>query len=103
VRSTGYMSHMDLGEYIRENRAARGYTIYELAEMVGHNFTYISKVEHSRCVLGWDALEAYATALDVPIEELIWRRMDIEIERLNKRLPRQCQIDDVQFTYRTAS
>ena len=94
---------MSLGEYIRHNRDGRGFTIYELAEMVGHDFTYISKVEHGHCILGWDALERYAVALDVPIEEMIWRRMDIEVTKLNKRLPAGCQIADIQFTYRKAA
>lgn len=61
---------MTLGERIRALRRGR-YTQRELAERVGINLTYLSKIENDADVPGEDALRRIADALDADADELL--------------------------------
>ena len=63
------------GERIRELRKARNLTQRELAEKVGINFTYLSKIENSKIPQGQFPREVkirqLAAALDADTDELL--------------------------------
>ena len=64
-----------VGQRIREIRKDRNLTQRELAERVGINFTYLSRVENDRLddeqTPRQDTLQKIATALDTDVDELL--------------------------------
>ncbi|GAB5517607.1 helix-turn-helix domain-containing protein [Rhodopirellula baltica] len=66
---------MRFGKRIRELRAANGFSLRELGEKTGINFTYISRIETGKLALsefpGEATIHKLADALDADEEELL--------------------------------
>ena len=64
---------MKFGERLRELRRERGLTLRALAEAVGVDFTYLSKIENGKPGYspGADTIRALAEALEVDALELL--------------------------------
>lgn len=64
---------MKFGNRLRELRKAKGMTLRALAEAVGVDFTYLSKIENERAGFapGADTIRALADALDADPLELL--------------------------------
>lgn len=63
---------MSFGQMLRETRRARGVTQRELAERVGVDFSYISKLENDRLPPpAADTVEKIARVLDVAPDDLL--------------------------------
>jgi len=63
------------GKRVREHRKAKGLTQRELADLVGINFTYLSKIENDKLEQDQsprsDTIESLAQALDADTDELL--------------------------------
>ncbi len=72
---------MTLGSYIRAKRKKKGFTLRQLAEQVGVDFTYLSKLENDRLEYSPSVkiLKQLAVALDIDELEVL--------ERANKISP----------------
>ncbi len=76
---------MDFGDRIRQLRRNQGYTLRELASLVGINFTYLSKIETgSGQPPSEETIRSLANALETDADELIL---------LAKKLPRDFERD----------
>jgi transcriptional regulator with XRE-family HTH domain len=77
---------MDFGERLRELRKKRGLTLRGLAEAVGVDFTYLSKMENGKAgyLPGADTIRGLAEALKTdPLELLqLADKVPPEVERL---------------------
>lgn len=64
---------MDIGQRLRQLRQERGLTLRALADLVGVDFTYLSKIENGKAgyVPGADTIRALASALSVDALELL--------------------------------
>ena len=62
-----------LGAAIRNARVLRGMTQQDLADRMGTHVARVSEAERGQYKLRLETLEAFATALDVPINELLTR------------------------------
>ena len=62
---------MRIGTHVRDVRLARGLTVSQLAQMAGMKRPNLSRLEHGRHVPSLDTLEHIATALMVPIADLV--------------------------------
>lgn len=60
-----------VGREIRRRRESQGLTLQVLADMVGTSYTHIWKVENGKVSVGLDLLGRIASALDVPLRELV--------------------------------
>lgn len=59
------------GQRARELRKAKGFTIYEVADAIGRDYTYVSKFETDRCLPpSADVIVALATLLGGDADEL---------------------------------
>jgi transcriptional regulator with XRE-family HTH domain len=72
---------MTLGSYVRAKRKEKGFTLRQLAEQVGVDFTYLSKLENDRLEYSPSIkmLKQLAAALDIDELEVL--------ERANKVSP----------------
>ena len=63
------------GERVRELRKDKGLTLRDLAEKLGVNFTYISKIENQKLSFGEypseDLIRAFAKVLKADVNELL--------------------------------
>jgi transcriptional regulator with XRE-family HTH domain len=65
-----------IGTVIRAWRIFRGFSSTELAEKAGVRLGYLSEIEHDRSIRPYeDYLEKLADALDVPLKDILGRRM----------------------------
>ena len=65
---------MDFGSYLRDLRRARRLTQQQLADAVGVDFTYVSKIENGRVdPPGETTMRALARALGTEAEDLLAR------------------------------
>ncbi len=62
---------MTLGERIKEERKARGYSLRALAEMVGVSASFISLVEGNKSMPSIETLRNIAEKINIPVAELI--------------------------------
>lgn len=63
---------MSFGNRIRQLRKAHRYTLRELADLVGIDFTYLSKIENDRAPApAEERIRTLAVLLDADAEELI--------------------------------
>jgi transcriptional regulator with XRE-family HTH domain len=60
-----------VGAHVRELRKARGWTLEELAEKAGKHYTYIGGLERGDRNVTLEVLQAVASALDVPLKEIV--------------------------------
>jgi transcriptional regulator with XRE-family HTH domain len=75
-----------IGTVIRAWRIFRGFSSTELAEKAGVRLGYLSEIEHDRSIRPYeDYLEKLADALDVPLEDILGRRMPPK-KRFRKKL-----------------
>lgn len=59
---------MNLGQFIRQQRLKKGYTMEQLAKIIGKNKAFISRIENNKVkTLKNDSIEPLANALDVPV------------------------------------
>lgn len=59
---------MNLGQFIRQRRLEKGYTMDQLARIIGKNKAYISRIENNKVkTLKSDSIEPLANALDIPV------------------------------------
>lgn len=58
------------GERVRELRTAAGYSQEAFADHCGYARTYMSRVERGAGNPSLDAIEAFAVALKVPVQDL---------------------------------
>ncbi|MEM6468015.1 MAG: helix-turn-helix transcriptional regulator [Planctomycetota bacterium] len=65
--------HMEFGQRLRELRKGRGMTLRGLAEAVGVDFTYLSKIENGKAgyMPGADTIRSLASELDADPLELL--------------------------------
>lgn len=62
---------MNLGQFIRQKRLEKGFTMEQLGEQIGKNKAFISRLESNKVkTLKNDVMEPLATALGVPIISL---------------------------------
>lgn len=72
-----YSSHLlrydqlKLGERIRESRQQQGMTLKELAAKVNTSAARLSQIENDRLRLDLDEVQAFTSALDLPLEALL--------------------------------
>ncbi len=64
-------SRVPLGQAVRRLREERDLTIEGLAAEADVHWTYLSEIERGLANPTWDKLADIATALDVPISELV--------------------------------
>lgn len=64
-------SRVPLGRAVRQLREQRDLTIEGLAGMASMHWTYLSGIERGKENPTWDKLTDLASALDVPISELV--------------------------------
>lgn len=64
-------SRIPLGQAIRRTRERRELTIEALADAAHMHWTYLSGIERGRENPSWDKLISIASALDIPISELV--------------------------------
>lgn len=59
---------MNLGQFIKQQRLKKGYTMEQLAKIIGKNKAFISRIENNKVkTLKNDSIEPLANALDVPV------------------------------------
>ena len=59
---------MNLGQFIRQQRLKKGYTMDQLAKLIGKNKAYISRIENNKVrTLKKDSIEPLAKALGIPV------------------------------------
>jgi transcriptional regulator with XRE-family HTH domain len=64
-------SRVPLGQAVRRLREDRNLTIEGLAAASDTHWTYLSEIERGLANPTWDKLADIATALDVPLSELV--------------------------------
>lgn len=62
---------MTLGERIKDQRKAKGYSLRTLAEMVGVSASFISLVESNKSMPSIETLRNIAEKINIPVGELI--------------------------------
>lgn len=100
------------GRYVRRLRAERGWTQRGLAERLGIDFTYLSKIENDRGeppaeptvrrmaeALGADVEELLALAVKLPAGLRERASQDLRFARLLRRLP-ETSDEELQRVYR---
>jgi transcriptional regulator with XRE-family HTH domain len=73
TETIGGLAAMDFGRRLRQLRQERGLTLRTLADAVGVDFTYLSKIENGKVgyAPGADTIRALASALSVDALELL--------------------------------
>jgi transcriptional regulator with XRE-family HTH domain len=78
------------GSKLREFRHEKGFTLRQLAEMAGVDFTYLSKVENEKVPYtpSVDTIRAIARAIGVDPMELLTlaNKLPVELEQLNSHV-----------------
>lgn len=68
---------MTLGQYLKKHRADK--TMKEVAEEIGCDLSYLSKIENDRVTPPWDMIERLADCYDIPedsLPALAWKQLD---------------------------
>ena len=68
----GKLDHPEMGEALREARAARGLSLRELADRLGVSPSLISQIETGRANPSVSTLYAIAAELDISLDELLF-------------------------------
>lgn len=82
---------MELGEYLRGLREAKGLSVRQLADQLGLESSYVSKIEHGDRVPSKPVLETLAGVLDVSpdVLEALAGRMSEGLLEAVKRHPEE--------------
>lgn len=89
----GYVLPMGLGERIREEREARGWTASDLARYSGVSKQHLSRVEAGERGLGCDKLVMLARALGIRPGELLDEvEIDAEVEAIDDVYPSRTRV-----------
>lgn len=91
----GYQLRMSLNIHIRELRKAKGYTLAELASLVGISTPHMSEVERGKKNLNNHLMTRIAKALEVSPSELILDDQPDELARIASAM-RQLSDEDRQ-------
>lgn len=76
---------MDFGGQIRELRTQKGISLRDFADMVGIDFTYLSKIENGKVdPPSEDKIRSMASSLDVEAEFLLGLAGKISSEQIRK-------------------
>ncbi|GER79147.1 MAG: XRE family transcriptional regulator [Anaerolineae bacterium] len=76
---------MDFGSRIRQLRTARGISLRDFAEMVGIDFTYLSKIENGKVdPPSEDKIRVIASKLDIEAEQLLGLAGKISSDQIRK-------------------
>ncbi|MCR5261095.1 MAG: helix-turn-helix transcriptional regulator [Candidatus Gastranaerophilales bacterium] len=71
----------DFGKHLKKLRELKGYSQEQLAEIVGLEYQTISRIETGLYFTGFENLEKFSKALDIPIKDLF----DFSTEKLSKK------------------
>ena len=84
-----------VGKHIRSLRAARGWSLAHLAELINSNASYVSKIEQGQVNTSLDKIEDIAHAFEIPVFSLFF----FEEEKIaHKELVRSTKIQLNRFS-----
>jgi transcriptional regulator with XRE-family HTH domain len=75
---------MDIGNRIKFYRKVKGYTLKELAEIIGVTYPYISDMENNKKSPSMETLQKLSNALETPVYAFF---TDSEVENVNSSIP----------------